>query len=326
MSLNSLLLERIHNVRSRKFLIKVETSSLPADYEKYDRLREAIWRFPEDHLSGSRNMMCENFVHDGGSLFLAAYVEAESGGFIEDENHLVGFSYGFVGIKDKALAFKSLDNLWFYAQFTGVLPGFEGYGLGLRLKEFQREILRDGWGIFEVVCTYDPLTGANAYRNIHHFGMSVRAYRVSTYGAYGGRLNRTDVPSDRFFMSWDLRRSIASPGVEAGELPVAIPQVLRVESVRVKGRTRSLDLEVVRGVDLEDSPPVCLIRIPADFYLMLQETDVENSEIRRIPLDWRLATRSVFQTLFAEGYRVTGFRRGFGQGLENDYLLKRDGS
>ncbi|MBM3311183.1 MAG: hypothetical protein FJY80_06720, partial [Candidatus Aminicenantes bacterium] len=123
-------LKKAVTLRGRRFFLRVETSADSSAYAKYDGLRQAIWGFADDHLAGARNMMCENYLHEGGSLFLSASTEA---------GELVGFAYGFVGVKDKALAFKSPDNLWFYAQYAGVLPAWQGCGLGQALKEFQGE-------------------------------------------------------------------------------------------------------------------------------------------------------------------------------------------
>jgi predicted GNAT superfamily acetyltransferase len=268
--------------------------------------------------------MCENIFTEGSSLFLAAYAEAAGGGFVEDAAHLVGFSYGFVGVRDKALAFNSLDNLWFYAQFTAVLPAYQGFDLGVLLKEFQGEVLRDVLGIHEVVCTYDPLTGVNAHRNVRHFGMNVLEYRVATYGEYGGLLNRKDVPTDRFFMSWDLRAKEPRPAYDIDPLLDDAHQALRVETLPVQGRSRLLHLEVVKDVVLDGSPERRLVRIPANFYSMLQETDVPAAEVRRIPVDWRLATRRAFRELLAAGYRVVDFQRRSGLRPENYYILARD--
>ncbi|MBN1938724.1 MAG: hypothetical protein JW843_04000 [Candidatus Aminicenantes bacterium] len=324
MSFDPYSFERMHEAGGRSYKIKIETSTRPEDYAKYDLLREAIWRFPEDHLAGTRNLMCENFLNDGSSLFLAAYVGEDSGVFPEDEEHLAGFTYGFAGIRDKARGFASPGNLWFYAQFAGVRLGCEGSGLGVRLKECQREILLDGWGIDEVVCTYDPLTGVNARRNVHHFGMAVREYRVSTYGAYGGRLNREDVPTDRFFMSWDLRKPAAGPGAKGIGFPPKARPVFSVETVTVPGRSGPADMEVIRSESMEGDDPAVLVRIPNDFYRMLQETDVDDPAVRRIPLDWRIRTRRVFRALFDRGYRVEDFLRGAGPCPENAYLLKKE--
>ncbi|MCP2605256.1 hypothetical protein NLC29_03785, partial [Candidatus Aminicenantes bacterium AH-873-B07] len=205
-------LEKIVKIKGKKFLLKVEISDKHEDYLKYEELRNEIWDYPEDNLPGSRNMMCENFFHEGSSLFIAVYKEDEKGDFSkQDSSHLVGFSYGFVGVKDKKIGFRDLENLWFYSQYTGVKENYQHYGLGILIKEFQKEKLIDLFGIYLVTCTYDPLTGVNAYRNIHYFGMEVLEYRVAAYGEFGGRLNREDVPCDRFFMLWDLRKKVERP-------------------------------------------------------------------------------------------------------------------
>jgi predicted GNAT superfamily acetyltransferase len=316
-------LEKILFLQGKKFLFRVETSSRSSDYAKYEELRNDIWGFPEDKLPGTRNMMCENYLHEGSSLFIAVYAEAMDGSVRQDPEHLAGFSYGFVGVKDKSVAFKSLDNLWFYSQYTGVKPDFQGRGLGIKIKDYQREILRDAFGVYTVTCTYDPLTGVNAYRNVHHFGMDVLEYRAAAYGEYGGHLNREDVPSDRFFMSWDLRRQTMLPACRLEALLDAGHDVIEAEYTNLPGKTRLVELEVVKNVDLGTSSEVVLIRIPLDYYLMLRETDVADPEIRHIPLEWRMRTRTAFQVLFVKGYKVVDFQKVDGPRPRNFYVLKR---
>ncbi|MGZ7065182.1 MAG: hypothetical protein ACXVI6_02375, partial [Candidatus Aminicenantales bacterium] len=236
-------LERIVAGRDRKFLLRVETSHEAADYQKYEDIRDAIWGFPDDHLSGTRNMMCENFFAEGSSLFIGAFSEAEGGGFGTDGAHLAGFCYGFVGVADKETGFRDPANLRFYSQFAGVRREYQSFGLGILIKEFQRDVLLRRFGIGTVICTYDPLTGVNAHRNVHHFGMDVLEYRVATYGEYGGLLNRSDVASDRFLMSWDLLRKARDGSGAAGRPGPDTPRVLSVESRRVQGTMGLLDLE-----------------------------------------------------------------------------------
>jgi predicted GNAT superfamily acetyltransferase len=312
---------RTRTVRGRKFLFRVETSEDAEDYRKYEDLRQEIWGFPEDSLPGTRNMLCENFLQDGSSLFLAVYA-AERGGKVEvDPEHCVGFSYGFVGLKDKSRGFGSPDNLWFYSQYTGVRPEVRSFGLGVMIKEFQRQVLMDTFGLTTVVCTFDPLTGVNARRNVHHFGMEVVEYRVAVYGEFGGRLNRRDVPSDRFFMSWDLRRGRpARPAVKPDLLRSRASRLFQVEKREIAGRSGRIKLEVVRSVDPTARGRLVLVPVPADFYRMLRETDVEDEDVRRIPLDWRLKTREAFQALLDEGYRIVDFERMHGVGA---YVLER---
>jgi len=316
-------LEKMLLLQGKKFLFAVETSADSADYAKYEELRNEIWGFPEDNLPGTRNMMCENFLHEGSSLFIAVYGEDASGRIRKDRESLVGFSYGFVGVRDKAVTFHSLDNLWFYSQYTGVKPGYQGTGLGIRIKEFQRELLVERLGIFTITCTYDPLTGINAYRNVHRFGMEVLEYRAATYGEYGGFLNRTDVPSDRFFMSWDLRKPVKRPAYRFEDLLSGASRIIRAEYSLLSGKTRPVKLEVIKELNLERPARVLALRIPRDFYLMLAETDQADPEIRRIPVDWRVKTRTAFQSLFAEGYKIIDFRKLGGPEPKNFYILKR---
>lgn len=302
-------LSRIHVVRGRRFLLKVEDSEDAAEYRKYESLRNEIWGFPEDSLPGTRNMLCENFLHEGSSLFLAVYAADDNDELAPDPKACVGFSYGFVGLKDKALGFSSPDNLWFYSQYTALIRAYRSYGLGVLIKEFQRDVLLEVLGISTVVCTYDPLTWVNARRNIHQFGMDVLEYRPAVYGDFGGLLNRLDVPSDRFFMSWDLRKKPEPPELSLETLKPLTARLFKVEIQDVQGRSGRLKLDVIRKATFSARGELLLVPIPDDFYLMLHETDVEAAAVRRIPLDWRLATRKIFQTLLAEGYRIIDFLR-----------------
>ncbi len=298
--------QRIFKSKGLKFLLKVEDSNNPEDYRKYENLREQIWAFPEDHLAGTRNLLCENFLHEGSSLFIAAYKEDPMAGWIEDEKHLVGFAYGFVGVKDKNIAFTQQSNLWFYAQFLGVKDEWQGYGLGIAIKEFQRKIVRDWFGLDLIVCTYDPLTAVNAYRNVHYFGMRILEYRVAPYGEYGGRLNRLDVPSDRFFMGWDITKPFRRNKIKKD---LIIPEriINLVEMIEVEGKDGPIRLEIIKEINFSPSINPVLVRIPTNFYRMLQATEVSQPEIRQIPIDWRLKTRELFLALLGQGYEVIDF-------------------
>jgi predicted GNAT superfamily acetyltransferase len=320
-------LEKTVAVRDRRFLLRVETSHESENYRMYEDLRNEIWDFPDDRLAGTRNMMCENVFHEGGSLFIGAFVEAPGGGFVADGKNLVGFCYGFVGVRAKEVGFRESSNLRFYSQYAAVRKPYQSYGLGIQLKEFQREMVLGILGVSTVICTYDPLTGVNAHRNVHYFGMDVLEYRVATYGEYGGLLNRLDVPTDRFLMSWELERKAGrSKPTYDFEAALAAPQTIRASIRRVTGKSSELDLEVVERTDGNVGEDVLLVRVPLDFYRMLQETDVADADVRRIPVGWRLATREVFRDLFARGYRVIDFRKAKGSVSGNYYVLSHPGA
>ncbi|UCC38209.1 MAG: hypothetical protein JSV96_10160 [Candidatus Aminicenantes bacterium] len=317
-------LEKIHEIKGRKFLFRVEDSNNHDDYLKYEEIREEIWGDPKDNLAGTRNMICENFFHEGSSLFIGVFVDDGKGRFKEDKEHLVGFSYGFIGVKDKKIGFRELPNIQFYSQYTGVRKDFYRLGLGILIKEFQRDKLIDVFGIHTVICTFDPLTGVNAYRNIHHFGMDVLEYKEAFYGEFEGFLNRLDIPCDRFFVSWDLEKKIDRPEYDLESLINSGQIAVSADSVEIEGRSGPLELEVVKELNLDLEHEFLLVEIPLDFYRMLRETDVTDDKVRSIPLDWRMKTRKAFETLLERGYRIIDFRQiEEDDGKRSFYILKK---
>lgn len=315
---------KIQQIKGKKFLFKVETSAKASDYAKYEELRFEIWGEPTDTLPGERNMVCENFLHEGSSLFIAVYVADQRGRFREERGHFVGFAYGFVGLKDKKRGFREIDNLLFYSQYTGVRKDFLNYGLGIWIKEFQKDKLLEIFGIDTVTCTYDPLTGINAYRNIHHFGMDVQEYREACYGDFGGYLNRVDVPCDRFFVSWDLKKKVERPEYDLEFLMDSKKLALSSYSIEVRGPGGKVRLDAVQAVNLDLDSDFLLVEIPYDFYFMLRETDVPQKKIRKIPLEWRMESRKVFQAYLGRRYKIIDFRSiEKGNRKRNFYVLKR---
>jgi len=301
-------METRHEIGGKKFLLQVETSQDAADYMKYEEIRNEIWEDPLDSFACARNMEAENYFNEGSSLFIAAYVEDENGNLTKDTANLVGFSYGFVGIKDKDIGFRDLENISFYSQYTGVKEEYQSGGLGILIKKFQKKILMEVFGVFTVTCTFDPLTGINAYRNIHHFRMEVIEYLDNFYTDFTGKLNRLDVPLDRFFVSWDLKKEPKKPQIDMDELLNSGVSVIQTEVESVSGKTGPIELDVVTGVDLSLDNDLLLVEIPFDFYTMILKTDVADNRVREIPIVWRYKTRQVFQELFQRGYSILDFR------------------
>lgn len=301
-------LKKSHCIKGKKFLLKVEVNHDLDHYPKFEKMRSKIWGEPKDTLSSPRNMSCENYFNEGTSLYIGLYVEDKDCGLKSAEELMVGFSYGFVGVKDKKLGFKSPDNLLFYSQFTGVIKEYQEYGLGICLKNFQREIIENFYGIDTITCTYDPLAGVNAYRNVHLFGMDIIDYRIAYYGNFSGSLNRADIPSDRFYVWWALKEKKERPIYELEKMinPSALAVVSARKEITVAGGP--IFIETVENINLDLESEYVLVEIPYDYYRMLQETDVADGAVRRIPLDWRLGTRQAFRAYRAKGYQVVDFR------------------
>jgi len=315
----------IHRAKGRSFLLKAEQSPSPGDYSKYERLRMAIWGEPADPFSGERNCLCENYFDLGGSVFLAAYSLNEVDGLDEKWDNFAGFSYGYVGVRDKTVGYRKVDNLCFYSQYTGIKPSFQGFGLGAAIKEFQKKLVLDLLGVSLISCTYDPLTSVNAARNIHSFGMDVLEYKEALYENFSGRLNRMDVPSDRFYILWDLKKERMKPAGDFSLFDKTDAFVVRGDPVSIQGRSGRVELERVKRMPIRGDVDRVLLEIPSDFYRMLRETDVDDPETRRLPLEWRLTTREVFRECFDAGFRVADFLMTEKDGRRrNGYLLLRD--
>lgn len=317
-------LSEVHSVKGKKFLVKVETSHDQPEYQKYDNLRFEIWEEPNDKMSGTRNMVCENYFSDGSALFIAVYVAEKNGEFIEDKKHFVGFSYGFVGVEDKNVGFRDPDNLVYYSMYTGVKDTYLKYGLGILIKKIQKKTLLDIFGVGTVSCTFDPLTGVNAYRNIHFFGMDVVDYKVDHYGSFGGRLNREDIPCDRFYVYWCLKKDIRRLEIDIQKQLDKNHLVLSSEIREVEGKDGYVSLAVSKDLNCGLENELLFIEIPYDFYTMVRATDVPDETIRRIPLDWRLKTRKAFLTLLERGYKIIDFLSvEHEKRIRDFYVLKR---
>jgi predicted GNAT superfamily acetyltransferase len=229
-------------------------------------------------------------------------------------------------VRDKDVAFRDPDNLVFYSQYAAVRPDLQSGGLGVRLKEFQGEQVKDRLGVRVITCTFDPLAGINAYRNVHILGMEVLAYKDAYYEGFSGRLNRLDIPSDRFLVSWDLDdpRDRDRDEIDLRGLLQSGAALVHTETECIPGKSGDLDLRVAAGLRLDPGKDPALIEIPYDFYTMLRETDVPDERIRRIPLTWRTLTRRAFHESFAAGYRIADFRYLEDDGGKRDfYVLSR---
>jgi len=222
------------------------------------------------------------------------------------------------------LGFRSVGNFLFYSQYLGVRKGYQDLGIGALVKEFQKKVVLQIFGVNTITCTYDPLVGVNAYRNIHRFGMDVIEYREAYYQDFGGELNRLDVPSDRLYVSWDLTGDIRRSPYGLEDLVRSDHLVIHSEISEVPGCGGPAGFEVVTEVRPDWDRNFALVEIPFDFYRMLKETDVPDPGVRKIPLDWRLATREVFQRLFERKYKVIDFSAYQDKDRKRDfYVLKK---
>jgi predicted GNAT superfamily acetyltransferase len=209
-------------------------------------------------------------------------------GAFEDDAEMVGFVYSIPALKH------GRPTQW--SHMLGVVPGARAAGLGLKLKLAQREAAL-AMGLDLIEWTYDPLQALNAHLNFTRLGVVVEEYEENIYGESSSFLHR-GTPTDRFIAEWRLRephveRRISSAGALLRDASLATAPVVNPSAPGEEW--------VFPGEgDLTRSDRRLLVEIPTGFAEM-QQRDPD------LALDWRLATRRIFQAYLGRGYRVVDF-------------------
>ena len=227
-------------------------------------------------------------------------------GAFDDGGLMRGFVYSMPAIKE------GRPTQW--SHMLGVAPEMRAAGLGARLKLAQRQAALD-MGLDLIEWTYDPLQAANAHLNFAKLGVVVEEYEENIYGKSSSPLH-AGTPTDRFVAEWRLRE----PHVERRIAALGGPMMRdgSIAAAPVINPSRPGEPWLQPGpADLSIDARRVLVEIPVGFSEMLERD-------ARLAGAWRLATREIFQTYFARGYRAVDFflarEAGCGQ-----YLLARGG-
>lgn len=213
---------------------------------------------------------------------------------------LVGLSLGVLGTiasperRDRIAAAR----LKLYSMMTGVLPAYQGQGIGYRLKLAQRDFaIRIGVRL--ITWTYDPLESRNAFFNISKLGAICQRYYRDFYGELSG-IN-AGLPSDRFEVEWWVTGNRAEGRVVKERRPLSLDALLGGGAVLINEATfNAAGLPVPPPNYVSRPSTMLLAEIPADFQA-IKEADMELA--RR----WREHGRSLFEALFDSNYVVTDF-------------------
>jgi predicted GNAT superfamily acetyltransferase len=263
-------------------------------------LQRLVWQENDTDLIPAHLM--NSVVHSGG-LVIGAFVEQD----------MVGFVFGFPGL------YSTPDGprLKHYSSLLGVLPEWQGQGIGFALKRAQWQMVRHQ-GIDRITWTFDPLLSRNAWLNITRLGAVCNTYLRDFYGKMNDVLNR-GLPTDRFNVDWWVnshrvnrrlsrrrRNHLSLVHFLAGGAPIVNPA-----EMDIKGRPHPVGNTGIKfGIDL----PILLVEIPADFPA-LKTPDL------KLAVEWRLHSRSIFEELFKAGYLVTDFVHSTDYSTRSYYVL-----
>jgi predicted GNAT superfamily acetyltransferase len=214
-----------------------------------------------------------------GGILLGAF---DAGGAMK------GFVYSIPSVKDGRLA------QW--SHMLGVTQDARDTGLGLCLKLAQRDRAL-AMGVDLVEWTYDPLQALNAHLNFAKLGVVVEEYEENIYGESSSPLH-SGSPTDRFVAEWKLTaphvaRRIAASGAVMRDASVAAAPLVNPSRPSAKWLAPG-------AADLALDAPRLLVEIPAGY----AEMQIANPSLA---LEWRMATRAIFQHYFSRQYRAVDF-------------------
>ncbi|WP_246145447.1 GNAT family N-acetyltransferase [Bacillus rubiinfantis] len=197
------------------------------------------------------------------------------GAFQGDE--IIGFSYGFAGFAN--------GQGYLCSHMLGIVAGQRSRGIGALLKEAQKQAAIDK-GYRMITWTYDPLESANAFLNLSKLRAICSTYIENCYGDMEDPLNR-GLPSDRFQVEWWIQSKHIKEN--ENEVPKRAKQLSYELDANAQPRLLKVDTSTFNEAE------AVLVPIPKNF----QQLKKENFELA---LDWRLKTRKIFQSLFAQGF------------------------
>jgi predicted GNAT superfamily acetyltransferase len=246
---------------------KIRSARTRADYDACVSLQREVWGMSDLDITSALQLIAT--VHAGGLLLVA-----------EAEGEVVGFSYGFVGLRDGAPHLHS--------DMLAVRPAWRGHKLGLQLKWAQRDAaLARGFEL--VTWTFDPMRARNARLNLHHLGARVAEYLPDLYGRTSSALHQ-GLATDRLVAEWPI-----------GSARVARLAARRVTPLRQSHAARLNEVRLEGGLPVSSEPRP----VPAAARLELlvpSDWDAVCAAGAGLAQEWQGIARRAFTAAFARGY------------------------
>lgn len=210
-------------------------------------------------------------------LMVSQKIGGVAAGAFDERGTLLGFVFGLTGIKNGRLVH--------WSDMLAVQPEYRDHGIGMRLKNFQRELVRE-IGVEKILWTYDPLVARNAHLNMNRLGARATEYVPDMYASDAPGALYQGLSMDRFIVAWDL---------------------LQTEEAEATARAQSTQTRFAAAsiVNEESTLPLLTnvrIEIPQDIQLVKAESE-ERAQY------WRASTRRAFMFYLERGYHVAGFYR-----------------
>ena len=230
-------------------------------------------------------------------LKVAQRVGGVTAGAFDRAGTLIGFVFGLTGVERGRVVH--------WSDMLAVRPDGRNLGLGRKLKEYQRDLVRSMGG--EVIYwTFDPLIARNAHINFNRLGVRLAEYAENMYGVTESALHG-GLPTDRIIVAWST-----DDGDTAGRIAEA-QRALASEDCREAPIAND---DWIRGVADASIFPYCIrVQIPRDGEAMLLE-DAESA------MRWRTSARQAIRWGLEHGYTIDALMAEDGDAFAY-YLMTR---
>lgn len=279
--------------------ITIRPIETEADYEAVEALQRLVWPGTDTDVV-PRHLL--KTAADNGGLVLGAFVDGRPAGFV----------FGFLGTDNADPNRPALTQLKHCSHILGVLPEYRDQDIGYRLKLAQRDLVI-GQGVRLVTWTYDPLESRNARLNIARLGAVCRTYKPNWYGTMADGLN-AGLPSDRFQVDWWVTSARVRERLSGQRAALELDSFLSAGTEILNPTQAAPDDGLPRPPEAVREPAgtFALVEIPRDFQAVKQHDP-------GLALAWRLHSRALLETAFAQGYLVTDFFSEVWQGRERSF-------
>jgi predicted GNAT superfamily acetyltransferase len=203
-------------------------------------------------------------------------------GAFDRQGALLGFVFGLTGVERGRVVH--------WSDMLAVAPRARNIGLGRRLKEEQRQVVRE-LGADVIYWTYDPLIARNAHLNFNRLGVRLAEYVEDMYGITDSVLHG-GIATDRVIVAW--------PTYDA-EIAQLLADAQRVGNASDCRAAPLVTDEWIGGAIGAVILPYCIrVEIPLNGEALLLHSPTEAAV-------WRSAVRRHMQWGLAAGYTITAF-------------------
>jgi predicted GNAT superfamily acetyltransferase len=248
--------------------IEIRRPRNPKEFKELVRVQLETWEMSKTEIVGHRIIRA---IADNGGVVLGAFTE---------DGRAVGYSLAFLAEEG--------GKIFLYSHHTGVVPRYQGKGIGFRLKLAQREeaIRR---GIDLIKWTFDPIRAGNSYFNLTKLGVISNTFLMNYYGRMNDSLNR-GMRSDRLKAEWYIRSLHVEKRIHG---PINVERI-------VNWGEEVLRIEKVGDVEIPGEP----IEFPhSDVVLIKIPENLEEVRKDRLAMEsWRNAMAKAFIFYFSHGY------------------------